>query len=259
MKYFLPDLDHYSTTRTSAVYNHFRQHFTCVDDYLQADVIVPIGGDGAMLRAIREHRDLGKPFLGIHAGTRGFLMNEIESVEQLPAFLNSEIEYHQLWLLEADLDAADGKETIYGFNDIWVERASGQSLRMHLTYKGSEQQGMLVGDGMLFCTPQGSTGYNLALRGKVILPGVPVLQITPIACVVNKAPLDSIILSDTTEVCLRFEQLEKRPVELLVDGVTIEVEKLTALTVRRSVKSVKLGFSKSAGYLQKMSAWQLRL
>ena len=44
-----------------------------------ADYIVPVGGDGTMLSAIHKYWKLDKPFFGIHAGRRGFLMNHATS------------------------------------------------------------------------------------------------------------------------------------------------------------------------------------
>ena len=42
----------------------------------KADVVVALGGDGLMLRALRTVMNTGKPIYGMHRGTVGFLMNE---------------------------------------------------------------------------------------------------------------------------------------------------------------------------------------
>ena len=41
----------------------------------KADVIVPIGGDGFLLKTLNDYKDLQKPFYGINYGSVGFLMN----------------------------------------------------------------------------------------------------------------------------------------------------------------------------------------
>ncbi len=222
-----------------------------------ADVIIPIGGDGAMLSAITQYRAHNKPFIGINAGTRGFLMNDLKDQKSVDLLQNLDVEYQSLWLLEAEVN--EGVEYIYGFNDIWAERATGQTLRMRLSFDGKDKSSYIVGDGMLFSTPQGSTGYNLALTGKVIIPGVPVLQVTPIACIVNKAPLGSLILSDNSEIKINFEQISKRPARIFFDGMVFNQTNVSSIVVRRSTKTVTLGFVKHANFLSKMTSWQTRL
>ncbi len=51
-----------------------------VSSYLQsepesADVIIPIGGDGILLKSLHDFNSLNKPFFGINYGSVGFLMN----------------------------------------------------------------------------------------------------------------------------------------------------------------------------------------
>ena len=235
-----------------------KKQIHCVSDVSQAEVIMPIGGDGAMLQAIKHYRELNKPFIGINAGTRGFLMNDIKAQSSVNALLDMNIEYLSLWMLEADIETRGNIERVFGFNDIWVERATGQTLRMKVWFDSKSHSSYIVGHGMLFSTPQGSTGYNLALGGKVIIPGLNVFQVTPIACIVNKAPLGSLVLSDQTEAKVQFEQLSKRPARLFFDGMTFAQDQLQSLTVRRSQETVTLGFFKHADFLSRMSSWQIR-
>ncbi len=42
----------------------------------KADVVVALGGDGLMLRTLRQAMKAGRPIYGMHRGTIGFLMNE---------------------------------------------------------------------------------------------------------------------------------------------------------------------------------------
>jgi len=246
------------TPEQQASHTWVKEQLHCIGSIDEAEVIMPIGGDGAMLSAIKQYRVYDKPFIGINAGTRGFLMNNLKDQKSIDLLENLDVEYISLWLLEAEVDTGEGLEYIYGFNDIWAERATGQTLRMRLSFDGKDKTSYIVGDGMLFSTPQGSTGYNLALRGKVIIPGVPVLQVTPIACIVKKAPLGSLILSDESEVTVNFEQLSKRPARIFFDGMPFHKDNVRSLVVRRSTKTVTLGFVKHANFLSKMTSWQTR-
>lgn len=222
-----------------------------------ADAILVIGGDGAMLHAIDRHQRLGKPFIGAHAGTRGYLMNNTSHPE---AFFHrlAEVEYETVWMLEGVAETTEGSKTVYGFNDIWVERATGQTLRMRVSVNGEQQPPLLVGDGILCCTPQGSTGYNSALRGKAVSPGVPILQLTPICCVVNKTPLGSVIFPDDVELMVDFEQIDKRPGRLLYDGIEMPGGPIQRLTFRKSDRAVKLGFIREYSFRNKVLTWQFQ-
>jgi NAD+ kinase len=233
----------------------FSSHVEVVDDPRAGQAIAVFGGDGAMLHAISQYHRLGLPFIGIHAGTRGFLMNNTADPDAFYGRLG-ELRYEELWMLEADVETPTGKQSVAAFNDIWVERSTGQTLRMRISIDGVQQPPIIVGDGIIFSTPQGSTGYNAAARGKVILPGVPVIQVTPISCVVDKTPIGSIILSSSSEVVVDFEHVEKRPGNLYYDGLEIASRPVRRLTVRRSEQTVRLGFAPELSFYHRFISWQ---
>lgn len=250
MRYFL-----LNNSKNKPTVEEYSQQLTLVSEAEQADAILVIGGDGSMLQGIALYQHLNIPFIGIHAGTRGYLMNNFETVRQFIQCID-DVEFEQLWILEAEAECNGTTATVFGFNDIWLARTSGQTLRMQVTIDGILQPSMIVGDGMLFSTPQGSTGYNLALRGKAISPGVPVLQMTPISCMVNKSPLGSVILSDRSIVSVELQQTEKRPGVLFHDGRQADLGPVTKITIRKGEQSVKLGFIEKYSFKNKVPSWQ---
>jgi len=249
VKYFLIN----NTSRKT--YNEvYAAHLNLVEKAEDADAILVIGGDGSLLHAIAKYQELDKPFIGVHGGTRGYLMNNVETPEQ---FINciDHVEYENLWMLEAVVTTTKSTTKVHAFNDIWVDRSSPQTLRMEISIDGVIQPAMIMGDGILFCTPQGSTGYNMALRGKIISPGVPVLQMTPISCVVNKTPLGSVILADTCVVSVDFLQTDKRPGYLYFDGIQYDSEVIKNLTVRKSERNIRIGLIEQYSVRNKVTAW----
>ena len=260
MKYFLvksPYRNDSEKLLQQAVCSILDEYAACVEAAENAEVIVPIGGDGTMLHSIRQFYHLNKPFIGINGGTRGFLMNRLLDDEDIAHVLENDVNFLDLWLLEGEIFSDDGSSKVYGFNDIWVERSGGQTLRMFLTIDKRPTSEMITGDGMLFSTPQGSTGYNLALRGKLILPEVPVLQVTPIAAVINKNPLGSIILSDNSEIHVSFDKLSQRPGRIFVDGMLQDIQNFNAIRIRKSDRKVTLGFRQQEDFISKMASWQI--
>ncbi len=234
----------------------FRSVADTVEQPGLADALVVFGGDGAMLHAIQDYMDLDKPFIGINAGTRGYLMNNTPDPDVFYPCLPL-VQLRAMWMLEGRARTANEEVHAYGFNDIWVERCTAQTLRMRLTVDGMPQPPLLIGDGILFSTPQGSTGYNLALRGKPICPSVPVIQVTPMSAVVDKSPIESLILSDRAVVTVDFEQIGKRPGRLFYDGIHRVREPVLSLTVQRSARAIRLGFVEDYSCINKVLPWQL--
>lgn len=224
------------------------KRFDLVESPGEADLILVFGGDGTMLRAIREYRHQNNYFVGIHGGTVGFLMNEsTEAVVEADAFY-----FDELWMVEGDIVTEEGAQTVHGFNDIWIERSTERVLKIRLTIDGREVPQLILADGIVVCTPQGSSGYSRAARGKVIMPGVPVLQMTPIAAMVNKTPLGSLILAQDSEIVLRLEEQAKRPARIMADNRMYEIPVWRELRIRKSKERVNLGFARQNVFLERM-------
>ena len=86
------------------------KRFDLVESPGEADLILVFGGDGTMLRAIREYRHQNNYFVGIHGGTVGFLMNEsTEAVVEADAFY-----FDELWMVEGDIVTEEGASTTSG-------------------------------------------------------------------------------------------------------------------------------------------------
>jgi NAD kinase/nicotinic acid mononucleotide adenylyltransferase len=136
------------------------------------DLIVPIGGDGTMLRAIREHWRRRIPFLGLNTGHVGFLLND-PGVDDI---WSRSLRVHLLPMLKVRMERLDGsvKEGL-AFNDAWVERATGQSAWLKLTVDGELRVREVVGDGLLVSTAAGSTCYARAMGAAPVPFTSPVL------------------------------------------------------------------------------------
>src|SRR6478672_3857135 len=93
----------------------------CSDD---PEMIVVIGGDGTMLRAIRQHWRDGLPFFGLNTGHLGFLLNDPAQ----PAFPARHLRRYRLPLLDVEVVPHDGPpHAEVAFNDCWIERETGQT------------------------------------------------------------------------------------------------------------------------------------
>lgn len=121
---------------------------------LKERTLLVLGGDGTMLRAIRERHGDGLPFLGINFGTKGFLLNRTEDLKNGGEF--SVIRYP---LLNVTAKTAEGEKSGIAFNEVQIKTAGGHMVTLDVSI-GGHSEIRLRGDGLLVVTPAGSTGYN---------------------------------------------------------------------------------------------------
>jgi NAD+ kinase len=143
------------------------------------DVAVALGGDGTMLRAL--HRFLGTqvPVIGVNFGRIGFLTSIAGSDLEagLARAFAGDYKVVELATIQAEL----GGEPHAAVNDV-VATSSVPGRMVELgTAIGPEQLGVTACDGMICCTPSGSTAYNLSNGGPVIMRGLDAMAITFVA------------------------------------------------------------------------------
>lgn len=146
----------------------------------EADLIVALGGDGAMLDAMRRRFGDRKPVYGMHRGTVGFLMNEYEEAD-LPDRLDQaeRVTLHPLRMTATDIHDQTHREL--AINEVALLRQTGQSARLRISVDGKERLSQLSCDGVMVATPAGSTAYNLSAQGPILPIGSNLLALTPVS------------------------------------------------------------------------------
>ncbi len=196
----------------------------------QADVIVPLGGDGYMLQTLHRHLALHKPIYGMRAGSVGFLLNEA-LVEELPARI-AQAEATTFKPLEMQaITEAGGAIQALAFNEVSLLRQTKQAAKIRVYLNGSPRLDELVCDGVMLATPAGSTAYNLSAHGPILPLGSEVLALTAISPFRPRRWRGAILRNDTE---VRFEILDawKRPVSATADS--FEVRDVVEVQVRES-------------------------
>jgi NAD+ kinase len=145
----------------------------------RSDLIVSLGGDGTMLRAMRLADRQRAPVLGVNLGKLGFLA-EID-VPELPDALSA-VDSHE-YLIEPRLavDAVLGDEVMTAFNDIAVVRQPGQSSAQVAVRVDDQTFVSYAADALVVATPTGSTAYSFSAGGPIVGPSVEALLVTPAA------------------------------------------------------------------------------
>jgi NAD+ kinase len=188
---------------------------------LPEDLCVVIGGDGFLLHAVHTH-GLERAYLGLNAGTLGFLLNDVGSVEETARKIASGAYVRRKFpVLEGMATTRDGQvHALTAVNDIYLERASGQTARLELSFDGHLAVEALVADGIIFSTAVGSTGYAFSAGATASHPMLSTLTVTPICPHLPRLP--PITLPRGSRAEAKVLHPEKRPVRAVVDGRQLE-------------------------------------
>lgn len=147
------------------------------------DLAIALGGDGTFLRASRWVASDGVPVMGVNLGELGFLSSY--GADELTVCLRDAVEGRLVWepRMRARVDVLrDGElyasET--ASNDAYVKHGEIPRLLRLSTRVRGQLLANYRADGLIVCTPLGSTGYNLAAGGPITEPGSDNFTITPI-------------------------------------------------------------------------------
>lgn len=217
------------------------------------NLIVTIGGDGTMLKAVRNFWRRRLPFFGINAGHRGFLLNQPDVLEQNPFAAMSVWHLPLLYVETRSVEGGEWKPS-YAFNDAWVERSSGQTAWVEVKVNGQTRLPRVMCDGVLLATAAGSTAYAHAMGAPVLPIGTPALVLVG-SNVTNPAYWQPVVLSLDATVEFRVLNSAKRPVRGYVDGE--ERGPIAAMRIRVSqIASCELAFPAGHDMAEKLALIQ---
>ena len=213
-------------------YNTFSSYDELDSSY---DMLISIGGDGTMLRAVTLVRNSGIPILGINAGRLGFLATVQK--ENIAAFMQIVIDKKYKISKRTLLSITNSPENKaieglnFALNEISVSRKDTTSMITIDTYLNDEFLNSYWADGLIIATPTGTTGYSLSCGGPILTPDVKSLVITPIAPHnLNARPL---VVPDTTEIRLKVSGREEQYLVSLDSRITT-VKNDSTLTIKKT-------------------------
>ena len=207
-----------------------------------------IGGDGFLLHTVHRY-GFERSYLGLNGGTLGFLLNDVR--DRLDAVCSAIAEgrwrVYDFPMLEARVQRMDGSEHVdHAMNDLYLERASGQTARLDLTIHDHATR--LTADGIIFATALGSTAYSFSAGGVPCNPELPVMCITPICP--HKPRLSPFIVPFGTRAHIDVYAPERRPVRAVVDGR--DVDDIVALDIGPSEHRVRIVYLQGHDFTRQM-------
>ena len=179
----------------------------------RSDLLVSLGGDGTMLRAMRLADRKRAPVLGVNLGKLGFLA-EVD-VPNLPDALSA-IDRHEFTIEpRMAIDAVVGTTEVTAFNDVAAVRIPGEGSARVAVHVAGQPFVSYAADAVIVATPTGSTAYSFSAGGPIMSPSVEAMLVTPASP--HSAYNRGVVLSVEDPVTLELLQSSGR-LAIEVDG-----------------------------------------
>lgn len=207
----------------------------------KTDLIVTLGGDGTILRAVLAFsNDIVPPVLSFAMGTLGFLLpfdfatfkDTFRTVYELrsKALHRTRLECHVVRHREAErpdefieYELAHYKQhhnatMLYAMNDVSLHRGLQPNLIKLDIYIDSEFLTSTTADGLIFATPTGSTAYSLSSGGSIAHPLVPCILLTPVCP--RSLSFRPLVLPLTSHIMIRLAGGNRNGlIKMNIDGI----------------------------------------
>lgn len=207
-----------------------------------ADLLIVLGGDGTLLSVARLPGAENVPILAVNLGGLGFLTEiRVDEIHQVfEKVLAGDYAIDRRMMLEATLLALDTKAdtSFQALNDIVINKGALARMMDLDTHVNDNFLNTFKADGLIICTPTGSTGYSLSAGGPIIYPSLNLISLTPICphTLTNRP----IILPDDSIIKITLRS-ESEDVFLTIDGqVGLRIGTGDCVEIKKSPKAISL-------------------
>tara|TARA_B100001121_G_C18519121_1_gene540444 strand:- start:47 stop:823 length:777 start_codon:yes stop_codon:yes gene_type:complete len=218
-------------------------------------MIIVIGGDGFMLQTLKKFYKYKKPFYGINSGDYGFLMNKfndknfLRNISRLDSIKISPLQM----IVKNKLSKI--KKSI-AINEVSILRQSKQAASIQIKNGAKNIIKKLRGDGLLVCTPAGSTAYNLSVYGPILNLNSNKLAISPVSPFRPRRWKGKIV-SNKSKILIKNLNPKKRPISAVADNV--EVRNAVDIKISENNKIIfNLLYNKNNSIEKKIKIEQIR-
>lgn len=147
------------------------------------DLVVVLGGDGAILAAVRAFADDPVPTIGINFGRVGFLASVEAShwKDSLALVIEGRAVIEPRMRLVAEFTSEGRKTRAVALNDAVLTRGAFQGMLSIALRDGVDWVTNYRSDGLVVATPSGSTAYSMAAGGPILAPSMNAFVVTPVS------------------------------------------------------------------------------
>ncbi|MFI3229375.1 MAG: NAD(+)/NADH kinase [Bacillota bacterium] len=219
-----------------------------------SDIVIVFGGDGTILGIAKECALYDAKIFAVNLGHMGYLA-EVENIK-LNKIID-DISHNKYFVEERNMLEVEIKGSTYtALNEVVFGRNSTKLLKCEVKVAGTILH-KYNSDGIIICTPTGSTAYSLSAGGPIVSPDVGAIIITPIcAHSLNSRP---VVVGDNNKIEVKLIQREGQA-HVSIDGKTVEdITREDSVLIHKSPLTVKFLRLKKYNYyeklLGKMSLW----
>lgn len=221
------------------------------EELKNADMLLCFGGDGTILHSSKAATYHGLPVLGVNIGTMGF-MAELEAgeLDLLARLATGQYAIEKRMMLSVEVQHEG--QVIYNdtaLNDIAITKgAVARVIQMEVLCDGVQAYSF-AGDGVLICTPTGSTAYSMSAGGPLVEPTARNIIVTPIcAHTVQARPF---VTAKDREITVRIGKTGRKNAFLSTDGGrAVRLNYGDVVRVRRSRHETRLVRLKQTSFFQ---------
>ena len=195
-----------------------REFFNLSDELKDADMLICFGGDGTILHSSKAATFQNIPVLGVNIGTMGF-MAELEAGELnlLARLATGQYTVEKRMMLSVEV-LHEG-QVVYNdtaLNDIAITKgAVARVIQLGVLCDGVEAYNF-AGDGVLVCTPTGSTAYSMSAGGPIVESTARNIIVTPICA--HTAQARAFVTSKDREITVKVGKTGRKNAFLSTDG-----------------------------------------
>lgn len=211
------------------------------EELKDADLLICFGGDGTILHASKAATRAGVPILGVNIGTMGF-MAELESSElkALSRLATGDYSIEERMMLHVKAEH-EGQVVLEEdtLNDAVITKgAVARIIQMAVSCDDVEIMSF-GGDGVIICTPTGSTAYSMSAGGPIVEPTAQNIIITPICA--HDMRTKTVVTSAQRVITVEIGRIGRKNAFLSVDGGrALRLNTGDKVTITRSPDTTKL-------------------
>ena len=222
---------------------------------IKPNLVVVIGGDGFMLKTLKNNKNSSKLFYGINSGNYGFLMNKFSPKNTIKNLSKAKM----ISISPLEMKVKNKKNLIKKFisiNEVSILRQSRQAASLSISNRKKTIIKRLISDGVLVSTPAGSTAYNLSVYGPILSLNSKKLSISPISAFRPRRWKGKII-SDRSIIEIKNLNPKKRPISAVADNIEVRNAKRISIKTNNKIK-FNLLYDSNRSLQKKIKIEQLR-
>ncbi|WP_368503548.1 NAD kinase [Alkalihalophilus sp. As8PL] len=220
----------------------------------EANIIVSVGGDNAFLQATRKtgFRD-DCLYIGVNTDQLGFYTDFTISDQKrmIQAMKNDEVEVRRYPVLEVTID---NEKPIFCLNECSIRSNVIKTFVIDVVIDEFPFE-TFRGDGMIVSTPTGSTAYNKSVRGAVIDPTLPSMQVSELASLNNnqyRTLGTSFVLGPDRKLLLNVVQDGNDHPIIGADNEALSIRHAKQISIKLADRHIKVLKLKSNSFWQKV-------